>query len=105
MFTSKSYADFAMQKPFKARSTQPDMACANLLNILLGKTNAWRNLSKLMMRTYNFQCALHGKLNTWKKSSTFKGNYAVSAVNFICNLLTGPLIKMIFEGWRTMLKA
>ena len=26
LFTSKSYADFAMQKPFKGWCTQPDMA-------------------------------------------------------------------------------
>ena len=40
------------------------------------------------------------KCATWQtqylggeKSSTFKGKCAVNAVNFICDLLTGPLIK------------
>ena len=57
------------------------------------------------MRTGNFQSTLHAKLNTWEKSSTLKGKWSVNAVNLICNLLTGLLTKMIFEGQRTLLKA
>ena len=78
---------------------------ANLLKILLEKTNARQNLRKITMKTYKFPSALHGRLHTWEKSSTFKGKCVVNAVNFISNLLTGPLIKMVFEGPWTILKA
>jgi len=78
---------------------------ANFLNILPRKTDAQPKICKLMMRTYNFQMPLHGIVNTWMKSSTFKGKCAVNTVNSICNLLTGPLMKIIFEGRRTKLKA
>ena len=42
MFTSKSYADFAMQDPFKARSTQPDTARYQFIeySTLRGKNDA-----------------------------------------------------------------
>ena len=39
------------------------------------------------------------ELNTLKESCTFKGKCAVNAENFICDL-----IKIIFEGRRTILK-
>jgi len=38
-------------------------------------------------------------------TSTFKGKFAVNAKHFKCNLQTGPLINMNFEGGRTLLKA
>ena len=93
MFTSKSYADFAMQKPSKLGAHSQIWSGANLLNILLGKTDAWQNIRKLTMKTYNFQSALQSKLNTCEKSSTFKGKCAVNTEYFTSNLLTGPLKK------------
>ena len=57
------------------------------------------------MRTDNFASILHAKIYTLEKSITFKGKCAVNAENFKCNLQTGPLTKMIFEGRQTMLNA
>ena len=80
-----------MQKPFKAQSTQPDMVqCQFIDNFTL----KYRFTAKSMQPT-TYKSELHGKLNTWEKSSTFKGKCVVNAVNFICNLHTGPLIKII----------
>ena len=44
-------------------------------------------------------------LDTLEKASTFKGKCVVNAENFKCNLQTGPLTNMLFEGRQTMLKA
>jgi len=102
MLTSKSYADFVMQKSFKGRSTQPS---TNLLNILLWKNDARQNWHKFSMQTGNFPSTRHTELNSLKEPCTFKGKCAVNTENFKCNLLTGPFIKMIFEGRWTVLKA
>jgi len=56
------------------------------------------------MQTSIFQSTLHAKPYTLEKSWTFKDKCVVSAEIFICNLLTGPLIKMIFKGQVPMLK-
>ena len=42
--------------------------------------------------------------NTLIESCTFKGKCVVNAEIFICNFLTGPLIKTIFEGRHTILE-
>ena len=70
---------------------------ANLLNILLWKYDARQNLCKFLMQTGKFQSMLHAKLNTLEKFSTFKGQCWVNVDIFICNLLTGPLIKINFK--------
>ena len=57
-----------------------------------------------LMRTGHFPSMRHAELNSLKEPCTFKCKCAINAEKFICNLLTGPLIKMIFEGWRTVLK-
>jgi len=51
-----------------------------------------------------FQSTLQAELDTLKESSTFKGKCAVNAENFICGLLTGPLINMICKGQQAILK-
>jgi len=51
------------------------------------------NLEKLFAKMQYFQSMLKAELNTLKESCTFKGNCAVNAEIFICNFLTGPLIK------------
>jgi len=74
MLTSKSYADFVMQKSFKGRSTQPG---TNLLNILLRKNyvrqnrcnvfDANRQLSKYAVRqTQFFERTLHFQSKHWE---------------------------------------
>ena len=62
------------------------------------------NFQKLCAKIQSFQRTLQAKLNTLKESCTFKGKCAVNAENFICDLQTGPLKKIIFEGRRTILK-
>ena len=47
---------------------------------------------------------LHAKPYTLKAPCTFKDKCAVNAEILMCYLLTGPLIKTIFEGGRTILK-
>ena len=54
------------------------------------------NFQKLCAKMQYFQRTLQAKLNTLKESYTFKGKCAVNAENFICDLQTGPLIKIIF---------
>ena len=93
MLTSKYSADFVMQKSFKGRSTQPG---TNALNILLWKNDAQQNRCTISMWTGIFPSTRHTELNSLKEPCTFKGKCAVNAENFICNLLTGPLVKMIF---------
>jgi len=71
---------------FKAQSPQVNTASTYVLNILLGKFDAWQKLCKLSIITGNFQSTLLAKLYTWEKSSTLKGKCSVNAGNFICNL-------------------
>ena len=56
------------------------------------------NLQKLYAKMQYFRRMLQAKLNTWKEPCIFKGICAVNAEIFICNFLTGPLVKTIFEG-------
>ena len=68
MFTSKSTANFAIQNPFKVRSTG-----TNFSHILLWKIYVWRNRRKLQMKTWLFPSTLHTKLNSLKEHSTLQG--------------------------------
>jgi len=61
-------------------------------------------LQKLFAKMQYFQSMLHAKLNTLKEPCTFNEKCAVNAEIFIGNFLTGPLIKIIFIGQRTILK-
>ena len=56
------------------------------------------------MGTGIFQSMLHAKPYTLEKFCTFKDKCAVNAEIFTCNLLTDPLINMIFRGQQKMLK-
>ena len=92
MHNSKSYADFAMQNHFKARSTHPDLSWSQFIEHFTWKD---RCRAKSIL-TYNENLQL-SKCAEWQTEylgeiSAFKGKCAVNTVNFICNLLTGPLI-------------
>ena len=67
-------------------------------------TCIYLNFQKLCAKMQYFQRTLQAKLNTLKESSTFKGKCAVNTEIFICKFLTGPLIKIFFNGRRTILK-
>ena len=66
-------------------------------------TCIYLNLQKLCPKMQYFQRTLQAELNTLKEPCTFKGKCAVNAKIFICNFLTGPSIKIIFIGRRTIL--
>ena len=67
-------------------------------------TCIYLNLQKLYAKMQYFQRTLQAELKTLKESCTFKGKCAVNAEIFVCNFLTGPFIKIIFNGRRTVLE-
>jgi len=104
MFSSKFCADLPCKTLWKYRAHIQIRPGTNLSNILLWKNNIRQNLLQLLIRTCKFQSTLHGKLNTLEKSWTFKDKCVANAEIFLCNLLTGPFIKIFFEGCRAILK-
>ena len=87
IFTSKSYTDFAMQKPFKAQSTQPDTAPYQLIKHFTLKVRCMAKTKQAFDENPGYLLStLHAKLYTWEKSSAFIDKCSVSAVNFKCNL-------------------
>ena len=62
------------------------------------------NLQKLCAKIQYFQMTMQATLNTLKEPCSFKGKCSVNADIFICNFITGPLIKTIIEGHQAILK-
>jgi len=98
MFTSKFCVDSAMQNSFKVQSIQLDMTRYQFFSHFALKNDAHQNQCKLLMQTSIFQSTLHAKPFTLEQSCALKDKCAVNAEIFICNLLSGPLLKIIFEG-------
>ena len=75
--------------------------CCGLCKYIVGHTEIiiltyiYLNLQKLCEKMQYFQRKLQAKLNTLKEPGTFKGKCVVNAEIFICNFLTGPLMKII----------
>ena len=81
-----------MQNTFKAKNLHQNMTTWFLANIPLGKFYACKNQCTDQMRTYIFKSILHDDAKTWANAGTLKVKYLVNAVNFICILLSDPLI-------------
>ena len=103
MLTSKFFADFARQTPLKVQTTQPDrsqyqfLAHFALKKLCTAKStqavDANQHLSKYTAcETLFFGEILHFQLQMCGKRW-----------DLIPDLLTGPLIKTVFEGPRTIL--
>ena len=79
MFTSKFFADFAMQNPFKVRSTQPDMSCYPFFaHFAFKKLCTAKSTQAIDVN----QSTLHDKPYTLEKSRTFKDKSFVNAEIF-----------------------
>ena len=107
MFTSKSFADFALKntlsKSVAHRQIWADTIWLNILGYFESRVRCKAKFTQAF--DANKQISKYPTCQTQYLGEIqhFQSKCSVNAVNFICYLLTGPLIKMIFEGRRTML--
>jgi len=94
-----------MQKPFKARSTQPEKVGLNLSTFYFESLMHGENYESFWWESATFHaCCMQNSMCTWEKSSIFKGKCLVKAVNFICYFYNSSLMNLILNGRRTILK-
>ena len=94
-FSSIACVDLAVHKTFQLK------CLSNCYTFISGCVLC--ALKHFCLAKYEPDLVVNIELSTWKHAGTFQAKYVINPENWICNLLSVPLINLIFMGWRTIL--